>query len=75
MEQFFLLAALICFGMAAIKFCTARIKPNLSAPAPKAEGVLSPEEAKARMDANPNLILLDVRTQKEYDEGHIPGAV
>ena len=75
MEQFFLLAALICFGMAAIKFCTARIKPNLSAPAPKVEGVLSPEEAKARMDANPNLILLDVRTQEEYDDGHIPGAV
>ena len=27
------------------------------------------------MDANPDLILLDVRTQEEYDEGHIPGAV
>ena len=75
MKQLCLLAALICFGMAAIKFCTARMKPNLSAPAPKEEGVLSPEEAKARMDDNPDLILLDVRTQEEYDEVHIPGAV
>ena len=75
MKQLCLLAALICFGMAAIKFCTARMKPNLATPAPKVEDVLSPEEAKARMDANPNLILLDVRTQKEYDEGHISGAV
>ena len=27
------------------------------------------------MDENPELILLDVRTQAEFDEGHIPGAV
>ena len=78
MKQLCLLAALICFGMAAIKFCTARMKPNkrpAHTPALKKDGVLSPEEAKARMDANPDLILLDVRTQAEYDEGHIPGAV
>ena len=75
MKQLCLLAALICFGMAAIKFCTARMKPNLATPAPKVEDVLSPEEAKARMDENPDLILLDVRTQEEYDEEHIPRAV
>lgn len=73
MKQLFLLAALICFGMAAIKFCTARMKPNNAAPKRRAD--LSPEEAKARMEANPDLILLDVRTQEEYDDGHIPGAV
>ena len=78
MKQLCLLAALICFGMAAIKFYTGRMKPNnrpAPVPAPKKDGVLSPEEAKARMDGNPGLILLDVRTQEEYDEGHIPGAV
>lgn len=73
MKQLFLLAALICFGMAAIKFCTARMKPNNTAP--KRQTDLTPEEAKARMEANPDLILLDVRTQEEYDDGHIPGAV
>ena len=64
---------IICFGMAAIKFCTARMKPNNAAPKRRVD--LSPEEAKARMEANPDLILLDVRTQEEYDDGHIPGAV
>ena len=73
MKQLFLLAALICFGMAAIKFCTARMKPNNAAPKRRVD--LSPEEAKARMEANPDLILLDVRTQEEYDDGPIPGAV
>ena len=61
MKQLFLLAALICFGMAAIKFCTARMKPNNAAPKRRVD--LSPEEAKARMEANPDLILLDVRTR------------
>ena len=79
MRQLFLLAALICFGMAAIKFCTARMKPNNtpveSRPAKLDDGVLTPEQAKARMEENPDLILLDVRTQEEFEQGHIPGAV
>ncbi|MDO4315453.1 MAG: rhodanese-like domain-containing protein [Oscillospiraceae bacterium] len=82
MQQFFLVAAVICFGMAAIKFLTARMTPNHAparreAPPEKAPGrrVLSPEEAKRRMEENPALLLLDVRTQEEYDGGHIPGAV
>ncbi len=79
MIQLFLLAAIICFGMAAIKFCTARMKPNNtpveSRPAKLDDGVLTPEQAKARMEENPDLILLDVRTQEEFEQGHIPGAV
>ena len=79
MRQLFLLAAIICFGMAAIKFCTARMKPNNtpveSRPAKLDDGVLTPEQAKARMEEIPDLILLDVRTQEEFEQGHIPGAV
>ena len=79
MKQFFLLAAIICFGMAAIKFCTARMKPNSAPitpqPSHKDTGVLTAEEAKQRMDENSEAIVLDVRTQEEYDQGHIPGAV
>ena len=79
MRQLFLLAAIICFGMAAIKFCTARMKPNNtpveSRPAKLDDGVLTPEQAKARMEENPDLILLDVRTQEEFEQGNIPGAV
>lgn len=82
MQQLLLLAAIICFGMAAIKFLTARMAPN-HAPAPEKappekrrdSRVLSPEEAKRRMEENSAVLVLDVRTQEEYDGGHIPGAV
>ena len=79
MQQLFLLAAVICFGMAAIKFCTARMKPNsatvISQPTGKDDGILTAEEAKHRMDENSDAIVLDVRTQEEFDQGHIPGAI
>lgn len=35
---------------------------------------LTPEEAKARMEEG-GVIILDVRTQEEYNEAHIPGAI
>ena len=75
MKELFLLAAIICFGMAAIKFCTARMKPNTAPAQPKSTADLTAEEAKVRMEENPDAVLLDVRTQAEFDEGHIPGAV
>ena len=75
MQQLCLLAAIICFGMAAIKFCTARMKPNTAPARPKSSADLTAEEAKERMEENPNVILLDVRTQEEFDQGHIPGAI
>ena len=36
---------------------------------------ITPEEAKTMMDEQEGYILLDVRTQAEFDEGHIEGAV
>ena len=36
---------------------------------------ISPQDAKAMLDADENVTLLDVRTQEEYDEGHIEGAI
>ena len=35
---------------------------------------ITAEEAKQIMDNEEGYIILDVRTQEEYDEGHIPGA-
>lgn len=37
--------------------------------------MISPEEAKENLDANSDIILLDVRTQLEYDSEHIAEAV
>ena len=36
---------------------------------------ISAADAKARMDSGDTIIILDVRTQEEYDAGHIPGAI
>ena len=36
---------------------------------------ITAEEAKQIMDNEEGYIILDVRTQEEYDQGHIPGAV
>ena len=36
---------------------------------------ITAEEAKEIMDTEDSYIILDVRTQEEYDQGHIPGAV
>ena len=36
---------------------------------------ITAEEAKQIMDSEEGYIVLDVRTQEEYDEGHIPGAI
>jgi rhodanese-related sulfurtransferase len=36
---------------------------------------ITAEEAKQIMDTEDNYVILDVRTQEEFDEGHIPGAI
>ena len=36
---------------------------------------ISMEEAQRIMDTEDNIIILDVRTQQEFDEGHIPNAI
>lgn len=36
---------------------------------------ITAEEAKEIMDTHEGYIILDVRAQEEYDEGHIPGAI
>ena len=36
---------------------------------------ITAQEAKKIIDTEEDCIILDVRTQEEYDDGHIPGAV
>ena len=36
---------------------------------------ISGAEAKALMDGESGYIIIDARTQEEYDKGHIPGAI
>ena len=36
---------------------------------------ITAQEAKEIMDSREGYVILDVRTQEEYDQGHIPGAI
>ncbi len=36
---------------------------------------ITSEQARKMMDSNPDVIILDVRTEEEFDSGHISGAV
>ena len=36
---------------------------------------ITAEEAKAVMDREEGYVILDTRTQEEFDDGHIPGAI
>ena len=36
---------------------------------------ISAQEAKKIMDSREGYVILDVRTQEEFDQGHIPGAI
>lgn len=66
MKQFFLLMALIICAAAVLKLYSAYGAGSAR---------ISPETAKERMDSGDPVIVLDVRTQSEFDEGHIPGAI
>ena len=37
--------------------------------------VISPEEAKNIMETEDNIVILDVRTEEEYNEKHIPNTI
>lgn len=36
---------------------------------------LNMQEAKANLDADKDIVLIDIRSKAEYDEGHIPGSI
>lgn len=79
MKQFLLLAAVICFGVAILKFAGRRSRSGARR-AQTSSGSREPwrtvnaGEAASLLDTE-GIIVLDVRTQEEYDGGHLPGAV
>ena len=77
----FLVVSLILLA-ALVSGCTAAVKSPAETQAPAADAdmgavyhSITPEEAKALLDGQEDVILLDVREQSEFDAGHIPGAV
>ena len=60
----FLLSAMLLVGCGQTNQTQEAVYMNITA-----------EEAKQIMDSEEGYIILDTRTQAEYDEGHIPGAI
>ena len=77
MKDLLLLVLVILFGATVLRL--ARRILTHAQPQPESQVTpwitLTAREAKERLDEDAGIILLDVRTQEEYDGGHIPGAV
>lgn len=69
----YLLVVLAVLSAVLLASCTAKAIEADSAGAEY--HLLTAEQAKERMDSGEDLIVLDVRTQEEYDSGHIENAV
>lgn len=61
--------AMICLLLAALMLMSAGVCEEIY------YQQITQEEAARILDGTADFILLDVRTEEEYDEGHIPGAV
>lgn len=72
---FFALAlSLLMFSACAAPAAAAATPAPTSAPAVEYQKITA-ADAKARMESGDEIVILDVRTQEEYDAGHIPGAI
>ena len=71
MKDMLYLVLVIVLGVVAIKWYTGRG----NAPRIGVVKKLSAEAAKAQLDADEDIVLVDVRTKEEFAAGHIPGAV
>ena len=65
--------------LAALAFYAGPLRAEDAKPAPAAanaavEKNVSPDEAEKLLKENPNIVVLDVRTEDEFKSGHIPGA-
>lgn len=68
----------IVFGVILGVLLTVVIVPsaNVNSPNPtRGYRKITAEDAKARMDSGDNIIILDVRTEAEYNAGHIQNAI
>lgn len=65
---------IIAFILCSLSLC-ALFSCNQGTHKPASYEQITPEQAKALMDSESDYIIIDARTQSEYDEGHIEGAI
>lgn len=77
MKKIVMLLIAMSIGISVLSGCGA--KPQQKQPQTAVEkvqpSIISPEEAQKRLESEEDIILLDVRTQAEYEEKHIPGSI
>ena len=73
--SFFALVASLLTLSGCASPATAAATPMPAATAAVEYKKISAADAKARMDSGDAIVILDVRTQEEYDAGHIAGAI
>src|ERR1044071_2594269 len=61
--------------LSAVQAADPAAKPESSATAPKKYKNVDPETFDKMRKEDKNAVILDVRTKREYDQGHIPGSV
>ena len=71
MKDLLYLVLVIALGVVVLKWYAGR---NVEAKRYDVK-TLTAAEAKAQLDADEEIVLVDVRTPEEFAEGHIPGAV
>ena len=71
MKDLLYLALVIALGVVVLKWYSGR---NVEVRRYDVK-TLTAAEAKAQLDADEEIVLVDVRTPEEFAEGHIPGAV
>lgn len=75
-------AALICLGLCSLQTVTTGCAGPATEPAPAESNQpggaiardVSVTELKGMLASRPDILLLDVRTDKEWEKGHLPGA-
>jgi rhodanese-related sulfurtransferase len=71
--------AILTLALSVLTFSACAVPAPMPEPTPTSTPVqyrkISAADAKARVDSGDEIIILDVRTQEEFDEAHIPGAI
>ena len=71
--------AILALALSVLTLSACAVPAPMPEPTPTSTPVqyrkISAADAKARIDSGDDIIILDVRTQEEFNEGHIPGAI
>ncbi len=74
LKRIFIINFMMIFGIVSFTACSKEIPEKVTEEA-ATYAQISQKEAKRLMDTEKGYIILDVRTQEEYDEGHIENAI